>query len=101
MQKEDKIKGVLLLMERCSNKEIAKYIVNLNETIEGQCENMNLWVKKFRDLFYQIHTEKDIFNAIEKELYHRDKDHFEYNLEATFRKLEELRKKITHKEDCK
>jgi hypothetical protein len=40
-----------------------------------------------------IKAKKEVFDEIEKELYNRDKDHFEYNIEATFKKLEELRRK--------
>jgi len=36
---------------------------------------------------------KKIFSEIVKELYHRDKIHFEYNSQAIFRKLERIRKK--------
>jgi len=40
-----------------------------------------------------IESKKEVFDDIEKELFHKDKEHFEYNSSATFKKLEKLKKR--------
>ena len=54
MKKEEKIRIMEIFIKRHTVKEIARFIVNQDEAIEGQRENM----QSFREEFKKLYREK-------------------------------------------